>query len=184
MLSFHWRIGSSIRASKRRFCSLLLTSSQYLTSWMPLFDDVPLELRANLEEALMLLLGAEAHDMFHAGPVVPTAVEDHDLACRRKVREIALDIHLRLFAVRWSRAAQRPGTCAGLTRSVMRPDGAAFAGRIAALEHDDDPLAGRLHPILKKAQLGLEFAQLLLVGFARDLWLFIVLTGNERGRRA
>src|ERR1043166_3659659 len=27
-LSFHWRSGSVIRASKRRFCSLLLTSSQ------------------------------------------------------------------------------------------------------------------------------------------------------------
>ena len=29
-LSFHWRSGSWIRASKRRLCSLLLTSSQYL----------------------------------------------------------------------------------------------------------------------------------------------------------
>ena len=31
-LSFHWRKGSSMRASKRRFCSLSLTSSQILMS--------------------------------------------------------------------------------------------------------------------------------------------------------
>src|SRR6267142_4080099 len=34
-LSFHWRNGSSIRASKRRFCSLSLASSQILISLIP-----------------------------------------------------------------------------------------------------------------------------------------------------
>jgi hypothetical protein len=34
-LSFHWRSGSLMRASKRRFCSSSLTSSQYLMSMMP-----------------------------------------------------------------------------------------------------------------------------------------------------
>jgi multidrug efflux pump len=34
-LSFHWRSGSSMWASKRRFCSSSLTSSQYLISEMP-----------------------------------------------------------------------------------------------------------------------------------------------------
>src|SRR5271169_5617488 len=34
-LSFHWRIGSLMRASKRRFCCSSLTSSQYLISRMP-----------------------------------------------------------------------------------------------------------------------------------------------------
>ena len=34
-LSFHWRSGSAMRASKRRFCSASLTSSQNLTSRMP-----------------------------------------------------------------------------------------------------------------------------------------------------
>ena len=34
-LSFHWRIGSSMRASKRRFCSSLLTSIQILIRVTP-----------------------------------------------------------------------------------------------------------------------------------------------------
>src|SRR5881396_53031 len=34
-LSFHWRNGSSIRASNRRSCSSLLTSSQYLIRMIP-----------------------------------------------------------------------------------------------------------------------------------------------------
>src|SRR4026207_2210846 len=34
-LSFHWRRGSVRRASKRRFCSLSLTSSQNLISRVP-----------------------------------------------------------------------------------------------------------------------------------------------------
>src|SRR4029079_4790801 len=34
-LSFHWRRGSSRRASKRRSCSSLLTSSQYLSNVIP-----------------------------------------------------------------------------------------------------------------------------------------------------
>src|SRR4026209_1410882 len=34
-LSFHWRSGSVTRASKRRFCSFELTSSQNLMSILP-----------------------------------------------------------------------------------------------------------------------------------------------------
>ncbi len=34
-LSFHWRSGSSMRASNRLACSSLLTSSQYLRRMMP-----------------------------------------------------------------------------------------------------------------------------------------------------
>ncbi len=37
-----------------------------------------------VEELLHLLLGGEAHDALDAGPVVPTAVEDHDLAGGRR----------------------------------------------------------------------------------------------------
>ena len=48
----------------------------------------------------MLLLGAEAHHVFDAGPVVPAAVEDHDLAGRGKVLDVALHVELRLLAVR------------------------------------------------------------------------------------
>src|SRR5262249_53509999 len=62
-------------------------------------DDEQLELGADLEETAVLLLGAEAHDMFDTGPVVPAAVEDHDFAGRRQMRDIALEIQLAFLAV-------------------------------------------------------------------------------------
>jgi hypothetical protein len=90
----------------------------------------------------------------HTGAVVPAPVEDHDLACRREMREITLNIHLRLLAVGWSRKRDEPeGAWAHPLRHC--PDRAAFAGSIAALEHDDDALAGLLDPILQRAQLRL-----------------------------
>jgi hypothetical protein len=61
----------------------------------------------------------KAHHRLHAGPVVPAAVEDHDLAGGREVGEVALDVHLRLLAlVRAGRATTR--NTRGLTRSVIR----------------------------------------------------------------
>ena len=51
-LSFHWRSGSSMRASKRRSCSSLLTSSQYLISDDPALDDVLSTDGTEFEEAL------------------------------------------------------------------------------------------------------------------------------------
>ena len=41
----------------------------------------------------------KAHHPLDAGPVVPTAVEDHDLARRWKMRQVALDVHLGLLTV-------------------------------------------------------------------------------------
>ena len=117
----------------------------------------------------MLFLGAEAHDVFHAGAVVPAAIEDHDLAGRRKVREVTLHIDLRLLAVGGRRQRHEPkrARADALGHSA---DGAAFAGGVAAFEHDDDPLAGRLHPVLQGAELGLQLAQLLFVFLALELF--------------
>ena len=56
-------------------------------------------MRAQLEEALVLFVGAEAHDALHAGSVVPAAIEDDDLAGGREVLHVALHVHLALFAV-------------------------------------------------------------------------------------
>ena len=58
----------------------------------PVVDNEQFELRADLEEAAMLRLRAEAHDVLDTGPVVPAAVEDHDLARGRKVRQVTLQI--------------------------------------------------------------------------------------------
>jgi hypothetical protein len=40
----------------------------------------------SLEEFVGLLLGAEVLDTLNFGTVVPTAIEQHDLSCRRQVR--------------------------------------------------------------------------------------------------
>ena len=42
-------------------------------------------------------------------------------------------------------------------------DGAALAGRVAALEQDDEPLPGILHPGLQLEQLGLQDEFLVLI---------------------
>jgi hypothetical protein len=62
-----------------------------------------LDSRSHLKETLGLVWGAEAHDPFDTGPVVPTPVEDDDLASRRQVRDVPLDVHLRLLALGRSR---------------------------------------------------------------------------------
>src|SRR5690349_1885232 len=45
----------------------------------------------------MLLIGAKAHYRFYASSIVPAAIEDNDLAGRRKMLNVTLDIQLGLF---------------------------------------------------------------------------------------
>ncbi len=138
-----------MRASKRRFCSSSLTSSQNLIEQDAGVDDVLLDLRAELEEALGLLLRAEAHHGLDAGAVVPAAIEDHDLAGRGEVRHVALDVHLALLAVGRARAARRSRNTRGLTRSVIALMRAALAGGVAPLEDHDHAQALLLDPLLE-----------------------------------
>ena len=49
----------------------------------------------------MLFLAAEAHHVFHARTVVPTAIENDDLTSGRKMLHVALHVHLSLLAIRW-----------------------------------------------------------------------------------
>ena len=66
-----------------------------------------------LQEPLRQVVGAEAHDPFDAGPVVPTAVEDDDLSRGGEVRDVSLHVHLRLLALGRRGQAPRPGTRGG-----------------------------------------------------------------------
>src|SRR6185312_15281654 len=65
----------------------------------PRIDDIFLDFRAEFQEALHLLGFDEAHHIFHAGAVVPAPIEDDDFTGGRKVRDVALYKHLRLFPV-------------------------------------------------------------------------------------
>jgi hypothetical protein len=111
------------------------------------------------EELLVLLVGAEAHDALDAGAVVPAAVEQHDLARRRQVRHIALEVPLRALAV-VGRRKRRDAAHARIQPLRDALDNATLARRIAALEQDDDLVAGVLHPVLQLDQLALQPEQL------------------------
>ena len=131
-------------------------------------EEQPLEDRALAQEAVVLLGRAVAHDRLDAGPVVPAAVEERDLAGGRQVLDVALEVPLRALAVRRHREGDDPGH--PRVEELGDPlDGAALAGRVAALEDDRDPGARRADPLLHQHELGLESLQLGLVGFARYL---------------
>lgn len=94
--SFQVLRGSLIRLSSRRVCCSSLTSSQSFKRMIP---------------ELTIVCST-------SGAVVPIAVEDYDFADRREVGEVALGIHLRLFAIIGGRKDDDTEG-AGLTRSVI-----------------------------------------------------------------
>src|SRR5262249_27976161 len=120
-------------------------------------DNEQLELGADLEKTVVLVVGAEAHDAFDAGPVVPAAVKDHDFTGRRKVRYVALQIQLSLLSI--GRRRQRHD--AEHARTDPLGDGlnrAALPGGVAAFEDHDDTQVFALDPVLQCAELDLELA--------------------------
>ena len=161
-LSFQRLVGSAARAWNRRSCSSGADREPVLDDQDPRAHQHPLELRAGAQELLVLVLRAVAHHPLHAAAVVPGAVEEHDLAGCRQVRHVALEIPLRLLAVR--RDAQRHHPRHPRVERVRDGlDGAALAGRVAPLEQDHDLEAGVADPLLHLDQLDLELGQLLLV---------------------
>ena len=137
----------------------MVSSSQYLTRMTP----EPIIARSTsgriLQKVFDLFLGGIAHHPLDPGPVVPTAVEEHDLTGRRQMREVALDVHLRLLAL--GRRGQRDhaeDARAGALGDAL--DDAALAGGIAAFEQHADLGAAGLDPLLHLDQLDLELLQL------------------------
>ena len=115
-----------------------------------------------------LLLGAEAHHPLDAGAVVPAAVEDHDLAGGRQVRQVALDVHLRLLAL--GRRGQRDDAEHARADALGdRLDRAALAGAVAPLEDDADLQALVHDPLLQLDELDMQPGQLALVVLAFQL---------------
>ena len=130
----------------------------------PGFDHGLLDGRDLFQELGGHLRRTETHHRFDARPVVPGAVEDDHLARRREVREITLDVHLRLLALGWR----------GKRHDMEHPradplgdafDGAALAGRVAALEDDADLRARRLHPFLQGDQFTVQEPHFPLIFF-------------------
>src|SRR5437773_4795014 len=88
---------------------------------------------APLQKLTVFFFGTKPHDIFHSGAVVPAPVEDHDLACRRKVRQVSLQVNLTFLAVRWSGKRDDP-EYARADAFRDRFDRAAFSGAVAAFE--------------------------------------------------
>src|SRR6516164_6206650 len=124
----------------------------------PGVHDVFLYRRAQVEEALVLRLAAKAHDVFDAGPVIPAAVKDDDLARCRESLNVALHEHLSLLAIRGrGQCSHAKDTRAHpLCNSLDRP---ALARGVAPFEQDDDPRTRLLDPILQPTKLHLQLVQ-------------------------
>jgi hypothetical protein len=134
-----------MRISKRRCCSSSVIENQYLMRTKELLD---------------VVVGAEAHDTLDAGAVVPAPIEEHDLPARRQVRDVALEVPLRPFAL------VRSGEGGDVAHARVEPlrdalDRAPLAGRIAPLEDDDDLELLVLDPVLQLHELSLQSEELL-----------------------
>jgi hypothetical protein len=128
----------------------------------------PLELRRLAQELHDLVRVCEAHHPLDACPVVPGPVEHDDLAGRRQVRDVALQVPLGLLAL--GRLVQGHHVRAARVQVLGEPlDRAALARRVTALEQDDQPALLRPDRTLQLQHLDLQRALLLLVGAAAQL---------------
>ena len=134
--SFQRRTGSIWRIAKRVRCSWRVTENQNLVRWIPESTSILSKTGACPMNVRYSCVRAEAHDPLDIGPVVPGAVEHHDLPGRGQVLDVALEVPLALFPV--GRFAQRHGPGrAGIQVLGEALDRPALAGRVPALEHDD-----------------------------------------------
>ncbi|OIQ67042.1 hypothetical protein GALL_513850 [mine drainage metagenome] len=140
----------------------------------PVFDDA--DARADqhtfefgdvVKELLDLRLRGEAHHALDACAVIPRAVEQHALAARGQVGDVALEIPLGFFAIR--RRGQRHGAHhAGVEALRDAFDYAALARAVTPLEDHHDLFVVMLHPILQLDKFGLQADQRVKVAVAVD----------------
>ena len=92
-LSFHCLSGCA-RAPEATALLLATDREPELDQVQPAAHQVTLELRRLAHELFVLGFVAEAHDALDAGPVVPRAIEQHDLAAGGQVLDVALEVPL------------------------------------------------------------------------------------------
>src|SRR3979490_533738 len=107
---------------------------------------------------MSLLLGAELHDVLHAGAVVPAAIEEHDFMGGGQLPDVALEVPLGFFTVTGLAGGHDPH----FARTQVRGDalyGAVLAGGVPAFE-DHQHLAAALNDVpVQLDQLDLQAAQ-------------------------
>src|SRR5262249_54124607 len=118
-----------------------------------------LKQRTGTQELAVFVLGAELHDVLDPGAVVPTAIEQDDFAPRRQLGDVALKIPLAALAFR--RRAERHDAADARVQALDNAlDDPSFAGRVAALEEDDDLEAVQPDPFLQLDELELQMGEL------------------------
>ena len=140
-------------------------------------DEHPLELRARAQELRVLLLSAEAHDVFHPCPVVPTPVEQDDLPGGGQMGNVALEVPLRPLRV-GGLAKGDDATATRVHRLGNALDGPALSSGVTALEQYDEFFARCLDPILHFHQFHVQFVQLGFVLLALQLAILRRLVGS------
>ena len=154
------RVGQAF--GKALFLLLLVHGQPVLEKQHAIVGKHLLEHRRLLQEGLGLLRGAEPHDTLHPRPVVPAAVEQHDLATRRQILQVALEVPLALLA--FGRFGQRHGAALAWVHALREScDDAALAGRVAPLDDHHQALSGRQHPARYIVELDLQGLQFLQV---------------------
>ena len=89
-----------------------------------------------MEEFEILGFGAETHDVFDPGAVIPTAVEQDDFPGGGEVRHVALKIPLRSLA--FGRSGEGHYAADAWIEALGDAlDSAALAGGVASFENDD-----------------------------------------------
>ena len=112
-LSFQRLIGLSHALLEAPLLLLVADREPVLDQDDPRAHEHLLEQRAGAQEFLVLVVGAEAHDVLDAGAVVPAAIEQHDLAGRGQVRRRSAGSTTGRARARWASAARRRGRRAG-----------------------------------------------------------------------
>src|SRR5580765_1949877 len=140
------------------------------------------EIVDGFEEALDILLAAKTHDAFHASAIVPGTIEDHELAPGRQMRHEALEIPLRILAIR--RFAGREDTRFARAHVLGEPlDGAILAGAVAPFDDNEYAPALRDQPALQFDELDLQRAQIVFVFAAVFLAQTPILSKRTGGDR-
>ncbi len=114
-----------------------------------------LKFRAFSHELEVLFIGAEAHNAFYAGAVIPGTVKKDDFAGGRQMRNVSLEVPLTKFSL--SRFFQSDHACAaGIQVLHEAADCAAFACSIASFKEDYNALSGFLNPSLQLEKFDLK----------------------------
>ncbi len=119
---------------------------------------------------MVFVIGAEAHDPFDAGTVVPTSIEADHFAGGGEILDVALEVPLGSFA--FGGLCERLDSTNTWIEILGDPlDRAAFSCSVATFEDHDNLETLGLNPLLELDQLNLEVRQLLVVLRLLELWL-------------